>query len=42
VPKISAPIDFAIWVPAIPTPPAAAWISARSSGFRPPMITSAA
>ena len=42
VPKISAPIFFAIWVAAIPTPPAAAWIRTRSSDLSPPMITSAA
>ena len=32
----------AIWVAAIPTPPAAAWIRTRSPRFSPPMITSAA
>ena len=42
MPKISAPIRFATWVAAIPTPPAAAWISTRSPGLSPPMITSAA
>ena len=42
VPKISAPALRAIWVAAIPTPPAAAWISTRSPYFIPPITTSAA
>ena len=32
VPKISAPTFRAIWVAAMPTPPAAEWISTRLSG----------
>jgi hypothetical protein len=36
VPYTSAPTSFAIWVAAMPTPPAAAWISTRSPGLSPP------
>ncbi len=42
VPNTSAPRDLAIWVAEMPTPPAAAWISARSPSLSPPMITSPA